>query len=613
MLGSLLESYRSSFRGLPREVWLLSLVSFVNRTGTMVLPFLALYLTREMGFEPSEAGLFLSIYGVGALGGIALGGWLTDRIGYQSVQVASLVLGGLTMFLLGALESRVAIAVVVCLLGLFVEAFRPANSSAVAAFSADHLRARAYGLQRLALNLGWTVGPALGGFLALVDYRLLFWVDGTTCLAAAVLLAWALPARRSAEEVETARAQAPSPWRDGVFVLVLGLLLLQVLVFFQLLSTFPLFLRNDRGFTEDLVGLTIATNTVVIVFCEMQLIRAVGRMHPLKVMGVAGFLTGLGFGLLPWATTVLAIVATVVVWTFGEMLSFPISSAWTANRATPANRGRYMGAMGMCFSVGTILAPALGTAVYEHLGPGVLWGRLHRSRRPRPRRLPGARCVPEASRRAAVGVCADRPSAVLQRSLAIQLDDLAALQGDPVELERARELAAGELAVGMEAHLREQARLARDPLDLHVLFEEDVPEAAVGVKAGHDLPTAIARDAVKHRVAAQPDVVERAVRLEEQPGARGEPMPYHVGVVRELAGFDAPVRVEGDPAAARIALDLRRLDQLRALERAVGVVFEGARAVGQVLIALWGEGAAGRENQEEQRGAVREAPHGQRA
>lgn len=374
MLGDLVESYRSVFRGLSREVWVLALVSLVNRSGTMVLPFLALYLTTKRGYTPSEAGAFLAVYGVGAMAGITLGGRLTDRIGFRTVQLASLVSAAAMFFVLGSVRSATAIGASVGCLGLFAEAFRPANSVAVAAYADPVRRTRAYGLQRLAVNLGWTVGPAFGGFLALVDYRLLFWVDGATSLAAASLLALALPApRRSSPAAEVGGTAGGSPWRDGAYVAGLCLLLVQVLVFFQLMSTFPLFLREERGFTEDMIGLTVATNTVVIVLFEMQLIRAVERFDALKVIGVAGLLTGLGFGLLPHTAAVVGVVGTVVVWTFGEMLSAPVATAWAANRAGEANRGRYMGAHALCFSIGSIAAPLLGTATYEHLGPDVLW------------------------------------------------------------------------------------------------------------------------------------------------------------------------------------------------------------------------------------------------
>jgi len=374
LLGALIESYRTAFRGLSREVWILSIVLLINRSGTMVLPFLTLYLTTQRGYEPAQAGLVVALYGVGAMAGTMLGGRATDVVGFKAVQVGSLIATGLCMFVLGAVRSEAAIAVTVTGLGLAAESFRPANSTALAAFAAPAARTRAFGLQRLAVNIGWTIGPALGGFLALYDYQVLFWVDGSTCLAAAIPLALLLPERKQpAVREKRSKARGGSPWRDGPYVVALALTLVQGLVFFQLLSTFPLFLRQERGFTEDMVGLTIATNTIVIILAEMQLIRALERVDPLKLIGLAGLLMGIGFGLLPVAVTVLAIVGTVVVWTFGETLSFPIATAWAANRANDEHRGRYMGSQALVFSFATVAAPLGGTAAYERFGPTPLW------------------------------------------------------------------------------------------------------------------------------------------------------------------------------------------------------------------------------------------------
>ena len=377
MITRVFDSYRSAFRGLPREVWCLAAVGVVNRMGAMVFPFLALYLTSQRDYSVAEAGVLLSTWAAGGMAGITLGGRLTDAIGPRPVMLASLTSNGLLLFLLGTVETRLGFACTAASVGLVAEAFRPATSAAIAAFSDEEQRVRAFALHRLAINVGWSIGPALGGVLAHVGYGWLFLVDGVTCVGAAATLQLLLPGgawRGEAEERESApEGPVASPWRDHTYLVVLALLLLQALAFFQIWSGMPLYLREQRGFDERLIGVLMAVNTVVIVVFEMVLVRAVERREPLRTMGVAGLLVAVGFGLLPWATTPLAVVGTILVWTLGEMLVAPVSVAWVSKRATAANRGRYMAGFGLTYSLGAILGPSLGAWTYEHVGPDALW------------------------------------------------------------------------------------------------------------------------------------------------------------------------------------------------------------------------------------------------
>ncbi len=373
MFGTILESYRSAFRGLSREVWILSVVSLVNRCGSMVIPFLAVYLTTRHGYEPSEAGTLLMFYGVGAMVGIELGGRLTDRFGWRPVMIGSLVGNGFARFALGGAGNAETITAAAVVLGILSEGFRPANAVALAAHARPDELARAFGLNRLAINIGWTIGPLLGGLLAQFDYGWLFAVDGLTCIAAALTLRALLPPREREDPGGSDGGPVTSPWRDRLFVCALVMLMLQGVVFFQVQSTFPLYLNSVRGHTELTIGALLSVNTLVIILFEMVLVHAISKRNPLRVVGVAGALVGLGFGLLPYAHTHAAIVGTVIVWTAGEMLAFPMIQAWVAKRSSSSTRGRYMSAFGLTYSVASVIAPVAGTFLFEELGPDSVW------------------------------------------------------------------------------------------------------------------------------------------------------------------------------------------------------------------------------------------------
>ncbi|HEY9420776.1 MAG TPA: MFS transporter [Thermoanaerobaculia bacterium] len=377
MFRTIANTYREAFSGLSRPVWLLSLATLVNRAGTMVLPFLALYLTSERDFTTAQAGQALAVYGLGGVAASYLGGWLCDRIDPHLVMKASLVLTGVGFLTLGHVQGRGTIFIVILVLSFVGEIFRPANMAALAAASDPGERARSFALMRLAVNVGMTLGPTVGGFLALYDYSWLFVADGVTCILAAGLLqitSREILASAPAPAVAGApKIRARSPWRDGPMLVVFGLMFLLNLVTFQLTSTFPLALRDLYAFSEARIGLTMAVNTIVIVLFEMVLVHTLSRRDPLKVSGVGAFFFCAGLGLLPFGSGMAFVVFTVLVWTVGEMLVFPIVSSAIADRAPEESRGSYMGMLNLSFASAFVVAPLAGTWVYENLGPETLW------------------------------------------------------------------------------------------------------------------------------------------------------------------------------------------------------------------------------------------------
>ena len=379
MLRAVAAAYRDAFSGLPRPVWLIAAASLVNRSGTMVLPFLALFLTSERGFSTTEAGQTLAMYGIGGIAGSYLGGWLSDLFPPRRVMEASLALTGAGFLLLEHLEARWTILLMMLGLSLVGEAFRPACSAALAAESGAGERTRAFALYRLAINMGMSLGPAVGGFLASRNYGWLFRVDGATCLLAAVFL-W-MSFRREPVMVRSAVAVAGgsgdrSPWRDGPFLTAMFLLFLLATVTFQLFSTYPLTLRDLYGFAESRIGLVLAINTVIIVLVEMVLIHRLQHRNPLRLSAVGSFLLCLGFGLLPFGVSGgFAYVAfTVAIWTMGEMVTIPVMAGVVANRAGETSRGRYMALFTVAFEGAMVTAPLIGTGIYQAFGPRILWG-----------------------------------------------------------------------------------------------------------------------------------------------------------------------------------------------------------------------------------------------
>lgn len=365
--------YREVFSGLSRELWVLALVMFVNRSGAMVLAYLALYLTTQIGMSERSAGQMIGVFGVGSIAGSYLGGRLVEYVGAARLQTLCMLLAVPGYWLLPRWSDPWAIMLNVFLLALATEAVRPANATVITKVAGPELRARAFALQRLAANLGFAFGGAVGGILAEIDFRLLFFVDGgTTLVAACILIAYFRFRRLPGEVPRPATATGVGPVNDRVFMAFLVLFGLSTLVFFQFISTYTLYLHDHYELSKRQIGYLFAVNTLVIVAVEMLLIDYAKRWPLVRTIGWGSFLSCLGFGLLPFGSSFAYAVFAILVMTLGEMLSMPLSAGYVANRAPAGGEGRYMGWWATCISIAFVLGPMLGGAVYE-IWPEMVW------------------------------------------------------------------------------------------------------------------------------------------------------------------------------------------------------------------------------------------------
>jgi MFS family permease len=384
-------------RQLPREIWILFAATLVNRCGTMVLPFLVLYLTRELKISASHAALALTVYGIAALLTMPVSGWLTDRFGSLFVMRGSLLLSGFMLFLFPLAHHFAAILGITFAFAILNESVRPPSLALVSELVKPPQRKQAFALSRLAVNLGMSVGPAIGGILALYSFRILFFADGVTSILAALVLLFAWPGtpRTNASEPKwdepedlgrEIEAEGPSllaashpvadlrAFRNRRMLYFLVALIPTQLVFFQLTSTVPLFLVHYLRLPESIYGTVFTLNTLMIVVLELPLNNAMAQWSHRRTLTLGAFLYAIGFGSFALAKGPMGIFAAVVVWTFGEMILMPGSAAYAAEIAPTGRRGEYMGLYTMSFSFAFSLGPWLGAMLLERHGPQALWG-----------------------------------------------------------------------------------------------------------------------------------------------------------------------------------------------------------------------------------------------
>ena len=381
MINATISLYKNAYAGLSRKMWLLSFVMFINRSGTMVLAFMTLYI-HHIGYSMQQGGLVVAIYGTGSLAGAFAGGKISDRFGFYYTQFFSLVCGGILFMVLGRMQSYPAICICVFFLSLVNESFRPANATAIAFYSSAGNRTQSFALVRLAINIGWGVGSALGGLLASINYHLLFWVDGGTNIAAAFLLFGILPKislaqqrQRSTFKVSTAGA-AVSPYKDKTFLVFIALQVLFATCFFQLFTTVPLYFKEGLQLSEFSIGVVMGLNGVLIALVEMVIVyKLEGRVPYLVLMCYGAILMAVSFLVLNVPLNNGLLIASIFMFliTVAEMIAMPFMNSYYIGRSTEGNRGQYAALYTMAWSAAQVIGSSSGTQIVAATGFFNLW------------------------------------------------------------------------------------------------------------------------------------------------------------------------------------------------------------------------------------------------
>ncbi|MGQ0613670.1 MAG: MFS transporter [Planctomycetaceae bacterium] len=358
-----------------RAFWTLLVALFVNKMGTMVVPFLAFYLKSRRGMSESEAAALVGLLGMGGLIGAPLGGWCADRFGRKPTILCGLLGASLSMGAMPFCPTARGLAVLVVSMAVCADLLRPAAAAAVADLAPPALRARAFGVFRAAMNLGFGAGALLGGLLASRSYPALFLIDAATgLLAFALVLLFVVETRPERARVPATLTSPPPPLRApvGRFALLCGLSFLVFTVSVQFMSNFPLSLER-RGVTEKAFGFLIVLNTAWVVVAQIPVSLAAGRARISDALALGAACYGLGYCLAAFSVAPFVLAACVTIFTLGEMLFFPMAATYVAQIAPVASRGRWMGLFNMTHGFAFLLAPSAGALLLTRAGDRALW------------------------------------------------------------------------------------------------------------------------------------------------------------------------------------------------------------------------------------------------
>ena len=379
MLRTAIHRYINNFKGFSREVWILAIITFINRAGTMVLPFLSKYLKEDLNFTYSQVGWIMVAFGIGSMLGSWLGGKLSDKIGFYKIMIFSLFTSGVMFFIIQYITSFWGLCIGMFAIMTIADMFRPAMFVSLGTYAKPENRTKALTLVRLAVNLGFTAGPALGGLVIMgLGYKGLFWVDGTTCIVSILIFAFLIKEKKRTVEQEhedNSNAEYTSVFKDKIFWIFLFICFVTAVLFFQIFTTLPLYHNEKFGLTEFQSGLLLSLNGLIIFFLEMPIVSIVQRKNisKLKVILYGCLLMAISFYILLINIWAGILIVSIIFITFGEMFIFPFSNSFALSRAPKGHEGRYMALFTMSFSLAHIVSSKTGMDIISHFGYQINW------------------------------------------------------------------------------------------------------------------------------------------------------------------------------------------------------------------------------------------------
>jgi MFS family permease len=368
-------------KGYDHRVWVLFASRLIDGIGfSIVGPFLALFMYQGLGVPMVVVGVVLLASGIAGAVGSMVGGLMADRYGRLGVMTYSMMLRCLTFLVLAALVAYwpdiMAVAFVLSLSMFFGGVFDPANNAMVADVVEPARRLEAYGLLRVAWNLGFAFGPMIGGILLVFSYSITFLVSALISLGAGLIVAFMLT-----------ESYTPGPARER-FGLVKELRNVKLLFLVFCLVCLPMFLMsgqfgttytvyaNERVHIDTLtIGLVFGLNGVMVVLLQMPLARALEKRDKYLAMTMGTVIYAVGYFLVAGVTEGITLAVTMAIITVGEMIVVPVSTDLTVSMSSETERGKYLGIFGLIGSFGWFGSTLVGGILFDNLRDGWLfWG-----------------------------------------------------------------------------------------------------------------------------------------------------------------------------------------------------------------------------------------------
>jgi MFS family permease len=370
------------YEDYPKPFWTLTFATFIDAVGgALIFPFLSLYITRRFQVGMTEVGILFGLYSAASIFGSGLGGALADRMGRKSMILSGLVISALSSLSIALVPSIEWFYLLVVFVGLFSNLGGPARQAMVADLLRPEKRAQGYSILRVIMNLSITIGPAIGGLLAARSYLLLFLSDATISILVAIFILRALPETRPVRMEKSGEEESlfqtfkgyGRVLRDRFYLSFIFGGILLMLVYMQMNTTLPVYLRDVHQISEQGYGLILSLNAGLVVLFQFFVTRKVDHRPPMLMMALGTAFYVVGFSMYGFTSTYPLFLLAMVIITIGEMIVAPVGQALVARMAPEDMRGRYMAIYGYTFTVASMTGPLLAGLVIDNFDPRILW------------------------------------------------------------------------------------------------------------------------------------------------------------------------------------------------------------------------------------------------
>lgn len=385
-----LPSVFSRYFHLPASIYALFFAIIINRLGNFVIPFLSMYLTKNLNFDTDKAGLFVMLVSLAGIPGILIGGILVDRIGRKSVLTVFQFLSACCFIPCVFFPYSSIVPWLMVFSVFFSETAQVAHNAMVADLTRNENRNEAFSLIYLGVNIGFSIGPILAGFLFRNHLRVFFMIDSLTTLISVILIL--LFTKETihcieTDEINCSELSFGEKSEEGnlfqvllkrpFFLAFIIINFLYTIVYVQDSFSLPLYI--DKLFPDDsskVFGLVMTTNAVFVVFASTIISMLTRKFRTIANIGFAGILYGIGFGMIFFIKSFPMLVISTIIWTTGEILASVNTNVYLSEHSPISHRGRFNSIRLFVRRAGMALGPLLAGIVIKTNGLKNIWGNI---------------------------------------------------------------------------------------------------------------------------------------------------------------------------------------------------------------------------------------------
>jgi len=369
-------------RQFEANLWILSAGWFVSALGfALSIPFIAIYFNAELGLSLTEIGIFFGVMAVIRSIFQAAGGEFSDRIDRRTILIQAQGLRSVALIMIAvSIAMNLGfwpIAIFLAINSIFGAIFQPVANAMVSDILPQKKRLDGFAITRSASNLGWAVGPAMGGFLAHQSYAVLFLIAAVVTAISSLVFAFFLKSVPYDKAVSKfAFSDLIAVKDDPILAIHLALTFILFLVVAQLIAPFSLYAVQIAGISEVQLGFLFGLNGLMVAVAQVPVTRLFAGMRLTTQLIIGSVIYAVGYSLMGFGSAFAFFFVTIFIVTIGEITMSPPSLALASRMAPPGRMGRYMGLYGFVTAAGWSFGPLYGGIILDYLAhdsPAIAW------------------------------------------------------------------------------------------------------------------------------------------------------------------------------------------------------------------------------------------------